>query len=328
MKRLLKFSFMTLCMLTQAISVDAGTKINLLWPGYLTIDNVSATEAQWNRIIDAHVPGVCEVMIIANINSGPNYPAEWAEEGKTMYLRVFRRAEEKGVPVVGYVATNYGARSRRDVISDITRWRSWGKAIVGVFLDQQPTDPRYVRLYQSYRKVTLRTFGPSGQVVTNPGTFSPAAAGDLTKYLTTGAERSVADVMVLYNGSGSGAAAFFDAYDSSIWTQHQAAGFVPDRFAVLIHSQPVLENLQKTSDDQIRWAAVTDLTPPNEWGQLPSYFDQEVARVKEINSTAASRYPEGHPAIDYGLETLDSVNLWLEKTAVMRRGVDDDLAEE
>jgi hypothetical protein len=309
-----------LLMLFLASSTEAGTKLKLLVPAYIPLTNIAAAEQQWNLLIDSHVLGQSEIMIIANINSGPLYPNNWSPEGRAMYNRVFARAAAKGVPIVGYVSTRYGTRPSADVQADIRNWKVlWGTAIKGVFLDEQSTSTAYLSLYQSYRQVTLQTFGASGQVVTNPGTWSPSVTASLTQYLTANGTRSVADVMVILENSGSAAPGFYSAYSPSVWKAFWSAGFAPDRFAVVIHSQPSLQFLQLTSDDAVRWVYVTNRTPgQNAYGGLPSYWTDEVNRVRQINQTASGRSPATE-LVHQGRAWLDSVNLWLENASVMQR---------
>ncbi|MDP1797131.1 MAG: spherulation-specific family 4 protein [Planctomycetaceae bacterium] len=301
-----------------ATPASAGTKLKVLVPAYFPVANVAAAEKEWGRVLSAHRVGASEVAVIANINSGPVYPTDWSPAGRAMYGRVFQQAASTGVPVFGYVSTNYGRRPVADVLADIRRWKSWGPAVKGIFLDEQPTSAAFVPQYQQYRQVVLQTFGVGGMVVANPGTWSPSATGDLTKYLTGPSGRSVADVMLIFENSGNAAPGFYGQYSPSVWKSFQPAGFLPDRFAFVCHSQPSLQFLQLASDDQVRWVYITDRTPgQNAYGGLPSYWDTAIQRIRSINATASGRVA-GPQSIEAAYDRIGQLPVWLENAAVLK----------
>ena len=108
-----------------------------------------------------------------------------------------RQLREKGVPLLGYVDTDYGRRQRRAVLRDVARHRRW-YGTDGVFFDQTPAGgallPRYARLARAARLLGART------VVLNPGT--PPDPG----------YAEIADCVVTFEGT---------------WQTYRPAGAVP-----------------------------------------------------------------------------------------------------
>ncbi|GAA2424949.1 spherulation-specific family 4 protein [Streptomyces macrosporus] len=92
------------------------------------------------------------------------------------------RLRRAGVPLLGYVDTDYGTRPTRAVLRDVHRHRRW-YGTDGVFLDRVAADaaplPRYRRVVRA-----ARLLGAAG-VVLNPGTHPDPGYALLADLLVT-----------------------------------------------------------------------------------------------------------------------------------------------
>ena len=111
---------------------------------------------------------------IINPNSGPGVSQD------SNYVSATNTARAKGVRVIGYVYTSYGARASSAVKADIDTYYNW-YTLDGIFLDEVDTDclnePYYAAL-----NTYIKTKGGIGLTVLNPGTFPDEcymAAGDI-----------------------------------------------------------------------------------------------------------------------------------------------------
>lgn len=119
---------------------------------------------------------------------------------------------EAGVPLLGYVDTDYGRRGHHEVVADIERHQEWYR-VEGVFLDQAAAAPgllaHYRRLVVAARSLEAR------QVVLNPGTHPDPGYAEF------------ADVVVTFEGDA-------DSHRRLV-TPGWTAGFPARRFAHLVH---------------------------------------------------------------------------------------------
>ncbi|MFC1419255.1 spherulation-specific family 4 protein [Streptacidiphilus cavernicola] len=147
--------------------------------------------------------------VVFNPASGPG-PApqpEFAQAAATL--------RAAGVPMLGYVDTDYGRRGHREVVADVERYQEW-YPVDGVFLDQAGSGaallPYYRRLAVAARSLEAR------QVVLNPGVHPDPG------YAT------IADVLITFEGA-------WETYRQlriPDWT----AEFPARRFGHLVHSAP------------------------------------------------------------------------------------------
>jgi hypothetical protein len=95
------------------------------------------------------------------------------------YLAIVPSLLDAGVPLVGYVATDWGRRAIIDVVDELDRWRDW-YGVGGIFFDEVALDPGSLGYYGLIARAARRRVG---QVVLNPGQATPpglAALADLT----------------------------------------------------------------------------------------------------------------------------------------------------
>ncbi len=65
----------------------------------------------------------------------------------------------------------------------------------------------------------------------------------------------------------------------------------PERFCHFVNSVPASDAsaaLSRAAANGAGWVFVTDGMDPNPWGALPSYFDDELAGIKALQSPPAS----------------------------------------
>jgi Spherulation-specific family 4 len=79
-------------------------------------------------------------LVVLNPASGPG------EGPDPAHLRALQPLRDAGVAVAGYVDTNYGQRSRRAALADISRYRDW-YGVSGVLFDRVSAGPEDLRHY-------------------------------------------------------------------------------------------------------------------------------------------------------------------------------------
>ncbi len=159
---------------------------------------------QWDRLL---VSSAELRYVVMNPESGPgtmSYP--------TFVTRV-AVVRSQGATVVGYVDTNYGARSFAAVKADIDKYRAW-YGVNAFFFDQTPYECTQISYYQDIENYVRAQAG--GFIFHNPG-MNPQEC-----YL------GVADVVVNFEGSEA---------SYSGWTPAPyAAGYPANRFWHIVYS--------------------------------------------------------------------------------------------
>ncbi|MEU9147897.1 spherulation-specific family 4 protein [Streptomyces sp. NPDC048349] len=148
--------------------------------------------------------------VVLNPDSGPGRARD------ERFAAVAGRLRAAGVPVLGYVDTDYGRRPHADVVQDLLRHRDW-YAADGAFLDQSCAEPdllpHYGRLAVAARAAGART------LVLNHGVHPhPGYAG-------------LADLLVTFEGPWD---AYRDAATAPAWTADHPA----QRFCHLVYAVP------------------------------------------------------------------------------------------
>jgi spherulation-specific family 4 protein len=134
--------------------------------------------AQWDAVIAAK-----PALALINPGSGPGPRAD------ALYVGLVPKAQTAGVPVFGYVHTQYGARPAADVVADVRNHKAW-YGVAGIFVDTVANDAAHVAYYKGLCD-SIRALGL--KVVLNPGTqcleehaqmadFVMCSEGDLQTY--------------------------------------------------------------------------------------------------------------------------------------------------
>jgi phage tail-like protein len=114
--------------------------------------------AFWTAAIDAYPQ---TKFIIANVDSGPGTGTE------SNFQAIYNEATAAGIELLGYVYTNYGARSLADCETDINNWYTY-YGIRSIFFDECATSSSFLSYYQSLASYVHSGDG-SATVMVNPG---------------------------------------------------------------------------------------------------------------------------------------------------------------
>ncbi|MFC9814401.1 spherulation-specific family 4 protein [Streptomyces virginiae] len=184
--------------------------------------------------------------VVLNPDSGPGAARD------ERFALVAERLREAGVPVLGYVDTDYGRRPHAAVVQDLLRHRDW-YATDGAFLDQASADPE---LLPHYRRLTV----------------AARAAGAHTLVLNHGAHPhpgyvELADLLVTFEGP-------WDAYREASAPPPWTADHPAQRFCHLVYAVPPGEIAARLAGElaEQRGAGVHCAVPgsgPHPWGTLP-----------------------------------------------------------
>jgi hypothetical protein len=242
---------------TTAPAAPTAPALRVLVPAYFYPDGEGLGE--WQRLLRA--PDPAAVVIIANPDSGPGKVAD------PNFLRVTAQAREKGFTVIGYVSTKYAKRPPEEVKEDVDRWVRLYPDVQGIFFDEQASGADMVGHYARLYEYTRRQRGLR-LVVGNPGTI---CAED---YLS----RPAADVVCLVESSKP-----FSEFRPPRWAADYKAG----RFAAVISGTKdpasMKQFVQEMAGRHIGYCYITDETLPNPWRRLPSYWEAELAAVRQAN---------------------------------------------
>jgi hypothetical protein len=239
-----------------AIAADPLPKMRLLVPAYFY--PAGKGEKEWERLLAA--PGEAGVVAIVNPASGPGRQVD------ANYTKVLEQAKKSKVTLIGYVSTRYGKRKTEEVQADVDQWVRFYPGIQGIFFDEQASGTEQLEqlasLYEHVRKTHKLTL-----VVTNPGTVCDE------KYLI----RPASDVACLYEGHEH-----WDRFTPPAWTKD----LKPDRIAALAYQVSAADMpkvLRQAHDRHLGWIYVTDDKRNNPWDQLPSYWEEEVKELANLN---------------------------------------------
>jgi Spherulation-specific family 4 len=251
--------------------------MDLLVPAYF-YPSFDPALSYWDEMTAAATAGG-HITAIVNVNNGPGASIN------SDYSNAINSFRAAGGKVLGYVYTCYGVntctpglpatRTTADVLTDAQRYATWYN-VDGIFLDEMSNSAAALPFYQTVAD-GLRAARPSGSIVGNPGTSTPAA------YL------NVADTLVTFE---SGAASYAGAA-----TEPWMSTAAPQRQANLLYNVGSEANMrtlvQQAAQRNVGYLYVTNDVLPNPWDQLPSYWLAEVAAISAV--------PEPIPAALLGL---------------------------
>jgi hypothetical protein len=235
------------------LALDAGTvaagTVHMIVPAYWPPDS------QWQKII-ADVPTVG--MIIFNPASGPGTATDPA------YPQVITQAQKAGIRVLGYVSTQYGARAEADIDADVNAYYSLYSPS-GIYFAEGPMENDCDTLQPLYQRLTTLAQSHDPKAYLAIGTrFCPT-------FIT------FTDLMVEFAETYS----MYQGYSSPSWMPANS----PERFCHFVSEVPgsdAASVLSRAIRLGAGWVFTTDGTAPNQWGALPSYFDQEVAAMRAL----------------------------------------------
>jgi hypothetical protein len=189
--------------------------------------------------------------IILNPDNGPGSSYDSA------YATVIGQLQASGAVVIGYVYTNYGARSTSTVEANISRWQSFYPTINGIFFDEMSDATGTISYYTALTAFVHRN-GMS-VAVGNPGTEMPAAffAGDVMDNLVISETGGWPNTSAIENdGVGAPTQKSIIVYDAALNSADLALA---------------------AQYNKLIW--VTSDTLPNPYDSLPSYLSQLFAAL-------------------------------------------------
>lgn len=276
--RLLSFG-LVLSAALQLPSVSLAASLGITVPAYFYPGSGGPEGVGDGWAAMATAAGKVPLTAIFNPDSGPvPGPAD------PSYVQAITQLEQAGGKVIAYVDTAYGALPLSAVENNISTYiGQYGKLVNGIFLDDVNVLPGTLSYYAALNTY-IKGLSPSYLVASNPG--QPFLNG-----VTPADYLSVADVIDIFEGPDKGAPgdAGFNNYPYGLdWflshPNHQFENIVfdvPDAATM----RADLRRAQQLNAGQIY---ITDqgANGGNPYGQLPSYWEQEVAAV------AASSVPE------------------------------------
>jgi len=198
-------------------------------------------------------------IMIMNPASGPGTSPD------TTYVAEVKRAQNKGILVLGYVDTANGTRPAATAKSEVDKYYTWYKPD-GIFYDEADPSGCGKQTYYTalYRYVKLKS--PLSTVVINPGTSIPEC------YMTT------TDIMLNFEGSYS----TYLNWSPGSWVYKYPSG----RFWQLVYDTRATKLANAITLSKKRnagWVYITnDVLVPDPWDSLPptSYWLKELTLVK------------------------------------------------
>lgn len=174
--------------------------------------------------------------------------------------------------LIGYVTTSYGKRSVQEVKADVDRWISFYPDIQGIFFDEQASgEDRVAYLAELYNYV--RRDRKLKLVISNPGTVCSE------RYFT----QPAFDLACVFEGPRTA-----KSLDLPQWLGR----YMADRVVVLpyrVRSAAEMKvTLREALERKIGMIYVTDADGANPWNRLPSYWDDEVAALREMTDRRAT----------------------------------------
>jgi Spherulation-specific family 4/PEP-CTERM motif len=240
--------------------------MDLLVPAYF-YPSFDPALSYWDEMTAAAAAGG-HITAIVNVNNGPGTSIN------SDYSNAINSFRAAGGKVLGYVYTCFGVssctaglpatRTAADVLADAQRYAAWYN-VDGIFLDEMSNNVAALPFYQTVAD-GLRAARPSGSIVGNPGTSTPAA------YL------NVADTLVTYeNDSASYAGAPTEPWMSTAAPQRQA-----NLLYNVSSEATMLALVQQAAQRNVGYLYITHDVLPNPWDQLPSYWLAEAAAIRAV----------------------------------------------
>jgi Spherulation-specific family 4 len=202
-------------------------------------------------------------LVVMNPASGPGTAYDPA------YGEVVRTAENRGITVVGYVDTNYGARDLSAVESEVDDYYTWYH-VNGVFFDRASTGCALARGPTSYYAklhAYVRAKGGSARTILNPGKQ------------TNECFLADTDVLVTFEGPDT---QYVNDYSAPSWVTHQS----PSHFWHIVYDASNVSAMTRAvALSKQRGAGSVFVTPdalPSPYSTLPTgrYWTTELAKLR------------------------------------------------
>lgn len=216
--------------------------------------------------------GASAVAIVTGPNSGP---PDANSRNITAYNSAFQQLTNGGVQLAGYVYMSYAQRPVDDTLSDIRDWYAQhGDQLAGIFVDEAAVEvtPDVISYYTALRQ-EVKSHGAAQLLIVNPGVV-------LDKRLS-----QLADVVLSFENN-------LQAWNAvGITAGRGLSALLPQggpKTAAVVHSTGSLSTatlqmqMLRASLLGYSYAYFTDGLMPNPYGQLPSYFEDELAALQAV----------------------------------------------
>lgn len=243
-------------------------RLRILLPWHNYPNHYSPTDYLWDDV--AASAGAAPLLVIINPNNGPGGGPPNAD-----YQVGLAALTNAGVPMLGYVHTNYGQRSLAQVKADVDLYAQHFP-VQGIFVDEAASGPDQLAYYGELYDYIHGKPG-LGQVVVNPGTHIDE------QYIS----RPAGDVAVIFEDTGSN------------WTNYTPDGYVtgypPRRFAMLAHTTAGASAMRQAIDlalaRNLGYVYVTNDSGSNPWDTLPDYWESLLGYVASSNAPTTTTTP-------------------------------------
>lgn len=183
------------------------------------------------------------------------------------YLAATTSFKNSGGILYGYVYTSYGSRNLTDIKTDIDAYLTNYSAVDGIFLDEMASDAGSIATYAAIHNY-IKGINPNLRIIGNAGVNADEI------YL-----QQAIDTLVSFENTWTN----YAAYQPTAWSSNYAAS----SFAHIAHSATTLADMESVinaaSSKNGGMVYVTDDQLPNPYDLLPSYWDQEVALIQQLN---------------------------------------------
>ena len=214
----------------------------------------------WSQV-DSAAPTLRLVVMNPASGPGPAYDQS--------YGSVVRTAQKRGITVVGYVDTNYGARGLSAVEADVEKYFSWYH-VNGIFFDRASTDCALAVAPTSYY-ATLNAYvkarGGAARTILNPGKQ------------TNECFLADADIVLTFEGS---ATQYLNSYSAPAWV----AKYSPSHFWHVVYGASdaalMARAVQLSKERGAGYVYVTPDALPSPYDTLPTgrYWSTELGKVR------------------------------------------------
>jgi hypothetical protein len=241
--------------------------MQLLVPLYIYPSDLSASGA-WSSV--AKASDSLSVVAIINPASGPGVSSQPDQN----YVDGIRILLDKGVHVIGYVATGYGTRNISLVQRDVDTYAGWLSAyrVGGIFFDEASNDPSMVMYYQALYNYTRKQFGCHSKIIINPGAVLPAVYMD--------SQVRSADTAVIFEDT-------YAQWLTYTPSEYQLKTLVDTESAVIVHTCPTVASMQNAiqlaQSRNAGFVYVTDRVMNNPYDLLPSYFNDLIMYIVSLD---------------------------------------------
>ena len=214
----------------------------------------------WSQV-DSAAPTL--QLVVMNPASGPGPAYEQS------YGSVVRTAQERGIAVLGYVDTNYGARGLSAVEADVNDYFNWYH-VNGIFFDRASTDCALAiapRSYYATLHAYVKAKGGAARTILNPGKQ------------TNECFLSDADALLTFEGSD---AQYVNSYSAPAWV----AKYSPSHFWHVIYAASGASAMARAVQlSKQRGAGYVYVTPdalPSPYDSLPTghYWSAELGKLR------------------------------------------------